>query len=133
MKTGQVDLGETEARKLLAEQPPLNDLDLTITLAEALYEGGNLTGAIALADQAIAFAPRHPIPPFWRARVLLRQKKIAEAAQSAEESVRLAPQLPFAHDLLSRVYRLQGRAADAAREAEWLRQFENRKTQGTGR
>jgi len=130
MKSDQVEEGEPEARRLLAERPPLNDIDLTLTLAEVLYERGDLTAALALVDEAAAFAPRHPIPPYWRARVQLQQKKIAEATKSAEDSVRLAPQLPFAHDLLSRLYRLQGRSAEAAREAEWLRQFENQKTQG---
>jgi predicted Zn-dependent protease len=130
MKIGQQERGEAEARTLLAERPPLNDVDVTLTLAEVLYERGDLRGALALADEAMAFAPRHPIPPYWRARVLLQQKQILAAAKSAEDSVRLAPQLPFAHDLLSRIYRLQGRTADAARETEWLRQFENQKAQG---
>jgi tetratricopeptide (TPR) repeat protein len=75
IKIGKLESGEQEARTLLGTQPPLNDVDLTMTLAEALYERGDLDEALTHVDEAIAFAPKHPIPPFWRARVLLSPER----------------------------------------------------------
>jgi predicted Zn-dependent protease len=130
MKTGDVDAGEQEARQLLASQPPLNDVDLTITFAEILYERGSLDEALVLVEEAVRFAPKHPIPELWRARLLLRLERIEDAVAAAERSVQLSPELPFAHDLLVRLYRLQGRDKEARREADSLREFEQRKTKG---
>jgi Flp pilus assembly protein TadD len=114
-------------KQLLAETPPPNDIDLTLTYAQYLFEHGDLDGALSEARNASTFAPTHPIGYFWVARILLQKGQLNEAEQAAEKSVQLAPQLPFARNLLVRIYRLEGRNSDAERQAEWLRGYEARK------
>lgn len=126
-KTGGDAAAVNLTRHLLTANPPPNDIDLTLTYAQYLYEHGEWESALAQVQCAIEFAPQHPIGYFWLARILLQQEKLAEAAAAAERSVSLAPQLPFARNLLVRIYRLQGRQADMERESEWLRAYEARK------
>ena len=126
-KTGAAEKAEAATQKLLAESPPPNDIDLTLTYAQYLYENGDLKAALRQARAAVTFAPQHPIGFFWLARILQAQGETKEATKAAEHSVQLAPQLPFARNLLVRLYRTQGRAEDAARQAEWLRASELRK------
>jgi len=126
-KTGAAEIAEAATRKLLSETPPPNDIDLTLTYAQYLYENGDVKAALLQTRAAVAFAPQHPIGFFWLARILQAQGETKEATEAAERSVQLAPQLPFARNLLVRLYRMQGRAEDAARQAEWLRASELRK------
>jgi tetratricopeptide (TPR) repeat protein len=126
-KTGAVEKAESATKQLLAEQPPPNDIDLTLTYAQYLYEKRDLDAALVQARGAVAFAPQHPIGFFWLARILQAKGETKEATDAAERSVQLAPQLPFARNLLARLYRLQGRVADAQRQTDWLKDFEARK------
>jgi tetratricopeptide (TPR) repeat protein len=126
-KIGDVEHAAQATRKLLAETPPPNDIDLSLTYAQYLYENHDLNGALALAKATVAFAPQHPIAFFWLARILQARGDTKEATRAAEESVELAPSLPYARNLLVRLYRLQGRAEDAEREAQWLKDFEAQK------
>lgn len=126
-KTGANAAAVALTKELLAENPPPNDIDLTLTYAQYLYEHGDFDQALTQARSATQFAPEHPIGYFWLARILLEKRQLIEAAQAAERSVALAPQLPYARNLLIRIYRLEGRGADAERQAEWLRAYEARK------
>lgn len=60
-KIGETAKAEAAARKLLAENPPPNDIDLSLTYARYLYENHDLAGALAQTKAAVAFAPDHPI------------------------------------------------------------------------
>jgi tetratricopeptide (TPR) repeat protein len=126
-KSGEGVEAVSLTRQLLAEKPPPNDVDLTLTYAQYLYEHGDLEDALAQARNATVFAPQHPIAFFWLARLLLDKGQIADAARAAEQSVGLGSQLPYARNLLVRIYRLQGRTDDAERQADWIRAFEARK------
>ena len=126
-KLGQSGSAVALTRELLAETPPPNDIDLSLTYAEYLYQQRDLDEALKQTRAAIVFAPRHPVGYFWLARLLLEKRQLDEAASAAERSVTLAPQLPFARNLLVRIYRMQGRAADSEKQAEWIRDYENRK------
>ena len=126
-KTGSGTQAVAATEQLLAENPPPNDIDLTLSYAQYLYEHRELDLALAQARSAADFAPQHPIAYFWLSRILLQKGDIVPAEEAAERSVALAPQLPFARNLLVRIYRLQGRTGDAEREAEWLRTYEARK------
>ena len=126
-KIGETQKAEAATRKLLAETPPPNDIDLSLTYARYLYENHDLDGALAQARRAVAFAPQHPIGFFWLARILQSEGQIKDATEAAERSVELAPQLPYARNLLVRLYRLQGRNDEAQREADWLKEFEAQK------
>jgi tetratricopeptide (TPR) repeat protein len=126
-KIGATERAEAATKQLLAEQPPPNDIDLTLTYAQFLYEKPDLDAALIQARAAVAFAPQHPIGFFWLARILQAKGETREATIAAERSVQLAPQLPFARNLLARLYRMQGRLDDAQRQAEWLKDFEARK------
>jgi len=126
-KIGEPQKAEAATQKLLTENPPPNDIDLSLTYAQYLYEKRDLEGALSQARQAVAFAPQHPIGFFWLARILQAKGETKEATEAAEHSVQLAPQLPYARNLLVRLYRLQGRADDAARQAAWLKDFEAQK------
>ncbi len=125
-KIGQT-AGAAAARELLAASPPPNDIDLSLTYAEYLYQQGDLDEALKQTRAAIAFAPRHPVGYFWLARLLLEKRQLDDAASAAERSLMLGPQLPFARNLLVRIYRMQGRTADSERQAAWIRDYENRK------
>ena len=126
-KTGDREAAVALTQKLLAESPPPNDIDLTLTYAQYLYEHGEMDKAMAQARAATEFAPQHPIAWFWMARLLLQNGDLRQAAQAAEQSVALGPQLPYARNLLVRIYRLEGRTDDAERQAEWVKSFEARK------
>jgi tetratricopeptide (TPR) repeat protein len=126
-KLGQADAAVATTRELLAETPPPNDIDLSLTYAEYLYQQRDLEEALKQTRAAIAFAPRHPVGYFWLARLLLEKRQLDEAAGAAERSVALAPELPFARNLLVRIYRMEGRAADSEKQAAWIRDYENRK------
>lgn len=126
-KLGQSDAALAMTRELLVETPPPNDIDLSLTYAEYLYQQRDLDEALKQTRAAIAFAPRHPVGYFWLARLLLEKRQLGDAASAAERSVTLAPQLPFARNLLVRIYRMQGRTADSERQAAWIRDYENRK------
>ncbi len=126
-KIGETQKAVAATQKLLAEKPPPDNIDLSLTYAQHLYENHDLEGALAQARAAVAFAPQHPIAYFWLARILQAKGETKEATEAAERSAQLAPQLPYARNLLVRLYRLQGRVDDAAREAEWLKNFESQK------
>jgi tetratricopeptide (TPR) repeat protein len=126
-KIGDRQKAELVTKQLLAEKPPPNDIDLSLTYAQYLYENRDLAGALAQTEAAVAFAPQHPIGFFWLARILQAQGETKAATEAAEHSVQLAPQLPYARNLLVRLYRTQGRMDDAAREAQWLKNFEAQK------
>jgi len=126
-KTGANEKAEAGAKQLLAEQPPPDDIDLTLSYAQYLFEKGALDAALTQARAAVAFAPEHPIGFFWLARILQAKGEIKPATEAAERSVELAPQLPFARNLLARLYRLQGRIEDAQRQTDWLKDFEAQK------
>jgi tetratricopeptide (TPR) repeat protein len=126
-KIGDIEHAVQSTKALLAETPPPNDIDLSLTYAQYLYENHDLNGALTLAKATVAFAPQHPIGFFWLARILQARGDTKEATKAAEQSVELAPSLPYARNLLVRLYRLQGRADDAEREAQWLKDFETQK------
>jgi tetratricopeptide (TPR) repeat protein len=126
-KTGAESQAEAETKKLLAEQPPPNDVDLTLTYAQYLFEKRDLDAALTQARAAVAFAPQHPIGYFWLARILQAKGESRQATEAAEQSVKLAPQLPYARNLLVRLYRIQGRLDDARQQAQWLKDFEAQK------
>jgi tetratricopeptide (TPR) repeat protein len=126
-KTGAEQQAETATKKLLAEQPPPNDIDLTLTYAQYLFEKRDLDAALTQARAAVGFAPRHPIGYFWLARILQAKGESNAATEAAEQSVKLAPQLPYARNLLVRLYRLQGRLDEAQQQAQWLKDFEAQK------
>lgn len=126
-KAGDADKAEAATKKLLAETPPPNDIDLTLSYAQYLYEKRDLDGALVQAKAAVEFAPQHPIGFFWLARILQAKGAAKEATDAAERSVQLSPQLPYARNLLVHLYRAQGRLEDAERQAEWLKSFESQK------
>ena len=126
-KTGADEQALKLTSKLLSQTPPAQDIDLTLTYAQYLYEHGELDKALAQADSAVQFSPEHPLGYFWLARILLQKGQIDAARRAAEQSVDLAPQLPYARNLLVRIYTLLGRKADADVQTQWLRQFEARK------
>jgi tetratricopeptide (TPR) repeat protein len=126
-KTGAGPEAEIATRKLLAEQPPPNDIDLTLSYAQYLFEKRDLDAALTQARAAVGFAPQHPIGYFWLARILQSKGDSKAATEAAEQSVKLAPQLPYARNLLVRLYRLQGRLDEARQQAQWLKDFEAQK------
>lgn len=126
-KTGEGEKAAAVTKQLLAEQPPPNDIDLTLTYAQYLFERRDLDAALIQTRAAVAFAPQHPIGFFWLARILQAKGETKEATVAAEKSVELAPQLPYARNLLVRLYSLQGRLDDAQRQAQWLKDFEAQK------
>jgi tetratricopeptide (TPR) repeat protein len=123
-KIGEGEAAEAATRTLLAEKPPPDDVDLSLTYAQYLYEKHDLDAALAQAQAAVAFAPQHPIGFFWLARILQAKGDTKQATVAAERSVKLAPQLPYARNLLVRLYRIQGRVDDAERQAQWFKGFE---------
>lgn len=133
LKMGRDSEGTAAARKLMTSIPPVREPDLLLTLAESLYNSADLDGALALCDDTIRNVPEHPIAWLWRARVLLRQKKLDPAMFAAQKSLIYAPQLPFARELLVRIYSLQGRTADAAAQAAWLKAYEDQRAKGPAR
>jgi len=126
-KIGDNAKAEGVTQELLAEKPPPDDVDLSLSYAQYLYEKGDLDAALTQAQATVVFSPQHPIGFFWLARILQAKGETKQAAEAAERSVQLAPDLPYARNLLVRLYRRQGRVADATREADWLRDFEARK------
>ncbi len=102
-KTGKPREAVPMTRELLAQEPPPNDIDLSLTYAEYLYQQRDLDEALKQARAAVAFAPRHPIGYFWLARILLEKRQLDEAASAAERSLILAPDLPYARNLLVRI------------------------------
>jgi tetratricopeptide (TPR) repeat protein len=126
-KSGKAEQALSMTRQLLAEKPPPNDVDLSLTYAEYLYQQRDLDEALKQTRTAIEFAPRHPIGYFWLARILLDKRQIDDAALAAEKSLLLAPQLPYARNLLVRIYRMQGRTGESERQAQWIREHEDQK------
>lgn len=126
IKVGRAEEGVALTRQLLDGPQPPNDVDLSLTLAEYLAENDKEAEAMAVVNDAIRFAPAHPIPPYWKARLLQREGKQAEAVAEAERSVELNPNLPYARSLLVQAYRQLGRTADAEKQAAWLKEYESR-------
>lgn len=126
-KAGRDEEAAPLAQALLSREPAVNDIDLSLSYAEHLYERQQPEAALRETRRAVQFAPGHPISHLWLARLLIDKKQWAEAAAAAERSVSLAPDLPFARNLLVRIYRMQGRESEAQSHVEWLRTFESRK------
>lgn len=126
IKVGRTEEGVALTRQLLESNPPPNDVDLSLTLAEYLAENDQEAEAMAVVNDTLRFAPTHPIPPYWKARLLQREGKVAEAVAAAERSVELNPNLPYARSLLVQGYRQLGRTADAEKQAAWLKEYESR-------
>ncbi len=70
--------------------------------------------------------PRFAAAHALRGKILLRQKKLAEAAASLRTAISLRPDLVQAHLHLARAYREAGDEAGAAREFETVRQLKAR-------
>lgn len=71
-----------------------------IEQALAALHNGESVRAVALADQAIAAEPDHPLARAIRAQVLLEADDPAEAYQEAQRAVQLSPRDPYARLLL---------------------------------
>ncbi len=127
VKTGRLEDGEAECKKLILDPSTPKDLDLWLTYVELLYDSNRAEEALRVANEAIGFAPGDPIARYWLAKTLLEAGKLAEATGEAERAVAAAPQLPFARTLLLQIYRRQGRTADAARQADWLRDYDDKR------
>ena len=128
-RTGRTREAEAAFAKLVLQPEARKEPDLLLVYAQLFYETGRLQQALQATDAAVQENPWFAMGHFWRARVLLRLKRLGEAAAAAEEAVRLSPQLPFPRSLLVRIYQAQGRTEDAARQAEWLREFEDRRAE----
>jgi tetratricopeptide (TPR) repeat protein len=127
VKTGSLQEGEAQCKRLIDDPTTPKDLDLWLTYVELLYDSQRTSEALRMANQVIGFAPDHPIARYWLAKCMLQSGKLADASAEAERAVAAAPQLPFARTLLLQIYRKQGRTADAARQADWLREYEDRR------
>ena len=127
IKTGRLDEGEAQSKRLIQDPSTPKDLDLWLTYVELLYDSNRTNDALQTANQVVAFASDSPIARYWLAKTLLQAGNLAEASREAEQAVATAPQLPFARVLLLQVYRRQGRSADAERQAAWLRDYDDRR------
>jgi predicted Zn-dependent protease len=132
-KCGQTVEAERSFRSLMKQSPDIGDIDLLLTFCEVLYDTQRFQEATAIAGIAIAKHPQHPMPRFWRAKVLLQLGRPQDAVRDAEEAVRILPNFPNTHNLLLQIYRRLGKQEDAAREATWLREADARMMRGAGR
>jgi tetratricopeptide (TPR) repeat protein len=126
-KAGELREAEAACRSLMDARPDALDMDVTLTYAEILYDGGRYEAAMPWVDKLAAQQPKNPMAPFWKARLLLRMGNLEQAAKQGELSVALAPALPFAHNVLLEIYRKAGRAQDAEAQAQWMRAFSERR------
>ncbi|HJT87373.1 MAG TPA: HEAT repeat domain-containing protein [Bryobacteraceae bacterium] len=124
-KIGRTADAESAMRALSENPAAPRDLDLQLAYVELLYETGRPDEALKRLDAA----PESAMTYFWRARVLLQLHRAGDAASTAEKAIALQPELPQAHNLLIRIYQMLGRPKDAAHEAQWLRDYERRKSQ----
>ncbi len=133
VKTGRIDEGEAQSKRLIQDPATPKDLDLWLTYVELLYDSNRAAEALRTANQVVGFAPNHPIARYWLAKTLLQAGQLAEASSEAERAVSAAPQLPFARVLLLQIYRRQGRSSDAKRQADWLREYDDRRARHDAR
>ncbi|MBL8213492.1 MAG: tetratricopeptide repeat protein [Bryobacterales bacterium] len=81
---------------------------------------------LRLVDLSLQRNPRFAAAHALRGKILLKQKKLAEATASLKAAITYRPDLVQAHLLLARAYREAGDAAGAAREFETVRQLKAR-------
>jgi tetratricopeptide (TPR) repeat protein len=124
MQTGRSEEAEQAFRGLLAGPANEKNLDLLLGYARVLYEWGRYENAMQMADRAVAADGGNATGHFWRARILLQEDRLKDAAVEAERARDLAPGSPAPGNLLIRIYQKLGRAEDAAREADWVRQHQ---------
>ncbi len=110
------------ASALFTVQPALSkpaDVVALVGQAMTLRDKGDLTGALAKLDAALAVAPqpsmRRGSIQSMRANVLAQLGRAAEALPAAEESVATAPEIPQARIFLAALQLDNGRPAEAAR------------------
>lgn len=127
VKTGNLQEGEAQCKRLIVNPATPKDLDLWLTYVELLYDSQRTSEALRVTNEVVGFAPEHPIARYWLAKCLVQSGNLVDASVAAERAVAAAPQLPFARALLLQIYRKQGRTADAARQADWLREAEDRR------
>ena len=86
-KIGETQKAEAATRKLLAENPPPNDVDLSLTYARYLYENHDLDGALAqakAAERSEQLAPQLPYARNLLVRLYRLQGRNDEVAREAE-------------------------------------------------
>jgi predicted CXXCH cytochrome family protein len=125
-KLGRMSEAEAGMRALAGNESAAHDVDLQLAFTELLYQTGRPEEALKRVDELIAAVPRSAPAYFWQAKVLLRLRRVDEAARAAEESVRIEPEAPAAHNLLIGIYQIEGRRKEAAEQAAWLRDYERR-------
>lgn len=126
-KVGELREAEAACKSLMDASPAALDMDVTLTYAEILYDSGRYEAAMPYVDRLAAQQPKNPMPPLWKARLLLRMGNAEQAAKQGELSVLLAPTLPFAHNVLLEIYRKAGRAQDAETQAQWMRAYNEKR------
>ncbi len=82
-------------------------------LGQALFRAGDVAGAIASYDRALALQSSYPETHYNRGVALARQRRMPEAIVSYEAALRLDPRYPEVHNNLGNALAQSGRAADA--------------------
>ena len=118
---GQTAEAEKECKRLMDAQPDKLNADVVLTYVKLLYDDGRYALALPWAEKFAAQQPKSPLPPMWKARLLLHMGNLEQAAHEGELSIALAPDFPDAHSVLFEIYRKAGRADDAAAQAQWMR------------
>jgi tetratricopeptide (TPR) repeat protein len=122
-KVGELREAEAACKGLMDARPDALDMDVALTWVEILYDGGRYEAAIPYVDKLAAQQPDNPMAPLWKARLLLREGHLEQAAKQGELSISLAPALPLGHNVLLGIYRKAGRAQDAETQAQWMRAY----------
>lgn len=128
-QVGRLAEAEAAVKPLLADATLASNVELLLTHTQILYETARLDAALAEAGKAIRADSGNALAHLWKARILVKLSRWAEAEAAARESARRNPQLTQPHTTLLEIYRRTGNTAEMAREAEWLRQAENRRAQ----
>jgi adenylate cyclase len=84
----------------------------------ALHLAGDLDGAIAEFDRAIALDPTFPTPHHWRGILLIGKGRLTDAEQGLRRARQLDPASLPAQTFLGRVLDMQGRTGEALAEHE---------------
>lgn len=118
---------ESEAARvyasLMADPKLSREPELLLGYTQFLVETGKSAEALDPIERAIAAAPNEAKLHFWRARVLMSQGQLNEAAKAARRAIELAPDQPNGRNLLLNVARRLNDKGEIAIQAKWLKEY----------